>query len=76
MTVTEASLAATAGSAAPADRPSAQYPFLVSVRGSPPAPARKEDGYFWLRHEMHLGIVWGPRDVTVLETCAPAGGER
>jgi hypothetical protein len=46
---------------------SAEYPFLVSVRGSQPVLARKEGHYFWLRHEVCLGIVWGPSDVTVLK---------
>jgi hypothetical protein len=58
-------------SGSPADSASAEYPFLVSVRGSQPVPARKEGGYFWLRHQVCLGIVWGPGDVTVLETYAP-----
>jgi hypothetical protein len=51
---------------------SAEYPLLVSVRGSRPVPARKEGRYFWLRHEMHLGIVWRPGDITVLETADTA----
>jgi hypothetical protein len=60
-----------ADSAVGAPAASAEYPFLVSVRGSQPVPARKEGRYFWLRHQVCLGIVWGPSDVTVLETYAP-----
>jgi hypothetical protein len=59
-----------AGSAADVRAASAEYPLLVSVRGSQPVPARKEGGYFWLRHQVCLGIVWGPGDVTVVETPA------
>lgn len=44
-----------------------RYPYLISVRGGRPVPARKEGHYFVSAYQVFLGLWWSPREVRVLE---------
>ena len=44
-----------------------RYPYLISVRGGRPVPARKEGHYFVCAYQVFLGLWWSPREVRVLE---------
>lgn len=43
------------------------YPYLISVRGGEPVPARKEGRFYHCAYQAALGLVWAPQDVRVLE---------
>jgi len=44
-----------------------RYPYLISVRGGRPVPARKEGHYYVCAYQVFLGLWWSPREVKVLE---------
>lgn len=44
-----------------------RYPYLISVRGGRPVPARKEGHSFVCAYQVFLGLWWSPREVRVLE---------
>ncbi len=44
-----------------------RYPYLISVRGGRPVPARKEGRSFVCAYQVFLGLWWSPREVRVLE---------
>ena len=48
------------------ERPS-RYPYLISVRGGRPVPARKDGHYYVCAYQVFLGLWWSPREVKVLE---------
>lgn len=43
-----------------------RYPYLISVRGGRPRPARRDGSYYVCAYPTHLGLWWAPRDVKVL----------
>lgn len=49
------------------DETAGRYPYLVSVRGGRPVPARKEGHYHVCAYPVFLGLWWSPREVRVLE---------
>ncbi len=44
-----------------------RYPYLISVRGGRPVPARKDGHFYVCAYETFLGLWWSPREVRVLE---------
>ena len=44
-----------------------RYPYLISVRGGRPVPARKDGHYYVCAYPVFLGLWWSPREVRVLE---------
>lgn len=44
-----------------------RYPYLISVRGGRPVPARKDGSYNVCAYQTFLGLWWSPREVTVLD---------
>lgn len=44
-----------------------RYPYLISVRGGRPVPARKDGRYYVTAYQTWLGIWWPPAEVTVLQ---------
>lgn len=44
-----------------------RYPYLISVRGGRPVPARKDGHYYVCAYPVSLGLWWSPREVRVLE---------
>lgn len=44
-----------------------RYPYLISVRGGRPVPARKDGSFYVCAYETLLGLWWSRREVTVLE---------
>ena len=44
-----------------------RYPYLISVRGGRPVPARKDGHYYVCAYQVFLGLWWSPREVRVLE---------
>ena len=49
-----------------------RYPYLISVRGGRPVPARKDGDYYVCAYPVFLGLWWSPREVRVLR--APCVG--
>ena len=49
------------------DETPSRYPYLISVRGGRPRPARRDGSYYVCAYPTHLGLWWAPRDVKVLE---------
>ena len=49
------------------DETPSRYPYLISVRGGRPVPARKEGHYYVCAYQVFLGLWWSPREVKVLE---------
>lgn len=43
-----------------------RFPYLISVRGGRPVPARKDGHYYVCAYQTFLGL-WSPREVTVLQ---------
>ena len=50
-----------------ADETPSRYPYLISVRGGRPVPARKDGSYYVCAYQTFLGLWWPPREVQVLE---------
>jgi len=50
-----------------ADQTPSQYPYLISVRGGRPVPARRDGHYYVCAWVTFLGLWWGRRDVEVLQ---------
>ena len=44
-----------------------RYPYLISIRGGRPVPARKEGHYYVCAYQVFLGLWWSPREVRILE---------
>jgi len=44
-----------------------RYPYLISIRGGRPVPARKDGHYYVCAYQVFLGLWWSPREVRVLE---------
>ena len=44
-----------------------RYPYLISVRGGRPVPARKDGSFYVCAYETFLGLWWSRREVTVLD---------
>ena len=49
------------------DEMPSRYPYLISVRGGRPVPARKDGHYYVCAYQVFLGLWWSPREVKVLE---------
>ena len=49
------------------DETPSRYPYLISVRGGRPVPARKDGHYYVCAYQVFLGLWWSPREVRVLE---------
>ena len=49
------------------DEKPSRYPYLISVRGGRPTPARREGSFYVCAYETFLGLWWSPREVRVLE---------
>lgn len=49
------------------DETPSRYPYLISVRGGRPVPARRDGTYYVCAYETFLGLWWPPREVRVLE---------
>jgi len=49
------------------DETPSRYPYLISVRGGRPRPARRDGSYYVCAYPTQLGLWWAPRDVKVLE---------
>ena len=49
------------------DETPGRYPYLISVRGGRPVPARKDGHYYVCAYQVSLGLWWAPREVRVLE---------
>lgn len=49
------------------DETPSRYPYLISVRGGRPVPARKDGSFYVCAYETFLGLWWSRREVTVLE---------
>jgi len=49
------------------DETPSRYPYLISVRGGRPVPARRDGSYYVCAYETFLGLWWPPREVHVLE---------
>lgn len=49
------------------DETPSRYPYLISVLGGRPVPARRDGTYYVCAHETFLGLWWPPREVRVLE---------
>ena len=49
------------------DETPSRYPYLISVRGGRPVPARRDGSYYVCAYETFLGLWWPPREVRVLE---------
>lgn len=49
------------------DETHGRYPYLISVRGGRPVPARKDGHYYVCAYPVFLGLWWSPREVRVLE---------
>jgi len=49
------------------DETPSRYPYLISVRGGRPVPARKDGPYYVCAYQVFLGLWWAPREVRVLE---------
>jgi len=49
------------------DETPSRYPYLISVRGGRPRPARRDGSYYVCAYPTHLGLWWAPRDVKVLD---------
>jgi len=49
------------------DETPSRYPYLISVRGGRPVPARKDGSFYVCPYETFLGLWWSRREVTVLE---------
>ncbi len=49
------------------DQTPSRYPYLISVRGGGPRPARRDGTYYVCAYPTHHGLWWAPRDVTVLD---------
>lgn len=49
------------------DEMPSRYPYLISVRGGRPVPARKDGHYYVCAYQVFLGLWWSPREVRVLE---------
>lgn len=50
-----------------ADETPSRYPYLISVRGGRPVPARKDGSFYVCAYQTFLGLWWPPREVQVLE---------
>lgn len=50
-----------------ADETPSRYPYLISVRGGRPVPARRDGSYYVCAYETFLGPWWPPREVRMLE---------
>lgn len=50
-----------------ADESSSRYPYLISVRGGRPVPARRDGSFCVCAHETQLGLWWPRRAVQVLD---------
>lgn len=48
------------------DEKPSRYPYLISVRGGRPVPARRDGHYYVCASQTFLGLWWPPREVTVL----------
>lgn len=48
------------------DETPSRYPYLISVRGGRPVPARKDGRYYVCAYQTFLGLWWPPREVAVL----------
>lgn len=48
------------------DETPSRYPYLISVRGGRPVPARKDGHYYVCAYQVFLGLWWSPREVKVL----------
>ena len=48
------------------DETPSRYPYLISVRGGRPVPARRDGHYYVCAYQTFLGLWWPPREVTVL----------
>ena len=48
------------------DETPGRYPYLISVRGGRPVPARKDGHYYVCAYQVFLGLWWSPREVNVL----------
>ena len=49
------------------DETPSRHPYLISVRGGPPVPARKDGHYYVCAYPVFLGLWWSPREMRVLE---------
>lgn len=49
------------------DQIPSRYPYLISVRGGRPVPARKDGSFYVCAYETFLGLWWSRREVTELE---------
>lgn len=49
------------------DETPSRYPYLISVRGGRPVPARRDGSYYVCAYQTFLGLWWPPREVRVLE---------
>ncbi len=49
------------------DETPSRYPYMISVRGGRPVPARKDGHYYVCAYPVFLGLWWSPREVHVLD---------